>query len=105
MKKLGTSKPKLEVAPPAAGRATGVWPPPEAPDAEDPVALARSAPDGTRLPGTLVVTGASPFVALPVGALVALVVVFFGLGRPGRRRPSRVGTEAPKRPPAGPDAG
>ncbi len=54
---------------------------------DDPAVLARSAPDGTRLPGTLGVPGVSPFVALPTGALLALVVMFFGLGR--HREPSR----------------
>lgn len=55
----------------------------------DPQALARTARAGTRLPGTLRVSGASPFLALPAGALVGLVVVFVGLA--GRReRPRRM---------------
>ena len=47
----------------------------------DPSDLARSASDGARLPGTLMVTGWSPFVALPTGALLGLCVVFVGLSR------------------------
>ena len=47
----------------------------------DPVDLARSAADGARLPGTLAVTGWSPLVALPTGALRGLCVVFVGLSR------------------------
>ena len=50
----------------------------------DPRHLARTAEDGTRLPGNLAVTGRSPWVSLPAGALVALALVFFGVG--GRRR-------------------
>lgn len=49
----------------------------------DPDTLARTARAGTRLPGTLRVSGASPFAALPSGALVGLIVVFVGLA--GRR--------------------
>lgn len=48
---------------------------------EDPVALARTAAKGVHLPGRLVVSGRSPFVAFPSGALLGLVVVFFGLSR------------------------
>ena len=51
----------------------------------DPGPLARSAPDGTTLPGRLELDGWSPLVALPGGALTGLLVVFFGLT--GRRRP------------------
>ena len=47
----------------------------------DPQALAASAKDGTVLPGQLTVTGRSPFAAFPSGALVGLVVVFFGLAK------------------------
>ncbi len=43
----------------------------------DPVVLARTAPDGTELPGDLAVAGASPFLSLPVCALVGLAVVYF----------------------------
>ncbi|WP_182526367.1 hypothetical protein [Nocardioides dongkuii] len=49
----------------------------------DPSELARSASDGTELEGHLHVSGASPFTALPFGALLALIVVF--LGTAGRR--------------------
>jgi hypothetical protein len=58
----------------------------------DPAVLARTAADGTELPGDLALTGFSPYVALPVGAMFALVVVFLatvGRHRPGA--PSRVG--------------
>ena len=47
----------------------------------DPTRLARTAPDGTRLPGTLTVTGWTPFVGWPTGALLGLFVVFIGLSR------------------------
>ena len=47
----------------------------------DPQPLAAAAADRTRLPGTLEVTGWSPFVALPSGALAGLCVVFVGLSR------------------------
>lgn len=47
----------------------------------DPGPLAESAKNGTHLPGRLLVSGDSPFVAFPGGALVGLVVVFFGLSR------------------------
>lgn len=46
----------------------------------DPRVLALDAPDGTHLPGDLVVAGSSAWIALPAGALVALAVVFIGLG-------------------------
>jgi hypothetical protein len=45
----------------------------------DPAALARTAADGTPLPGTLRVAGDGALVSLPVGALTGLVVVFIGL--------------------------
>jgi hypothetical protein len=47
----------------------------------DPATLARAARAGTRLPGTLSVSGVSPFLALPSGALAGLIVVFVGLAR------------------------
>ncbi|WP_244927601.1 hypothetical protein [Nocardioides sp. W7] len=48
----------------------------------DPEVLAKTAADGTRLPGHLVVDGLSPYVALPVGALAAVLVVLLAtLGR------------------------
>ena len=53
----------------------------------DPRHLAASAKDGTRLPGRLSVSGQSEFRAFPAGALLGLVIVFFGLS--GRHhRPS-----------------
>lgn len=45
----------------------------------DPVAAARAAKEGAHLPAALTVSGASPFIALPTGALVALSLVFIGL--------------------------
>ena len=45
----------------------------------DPAAAARHAADGTRLPDQLSVSGRSPFIAFPVGALLGLVFVFIGL--------------------------
>ncbi|WP_432478718.1 hypothetical protein [Nocardioides sp. GXQ0305] len=58
----------------------------------DPTTLARSADDGTRLPGTLTVTGWSPLVAFPTGALLGLFVVFVGLSRKPAEQPDSVGT-------------
>lgn len=49
----------------------------------DPEVLARTAADGTKLSGDLALTGFSPYIALPFGALFALVVVF--LATVGRR--------------------
>lgn len=46
---------------------------------DDPVEAARTAKDGTHLLGSLDVSGASPWIALPAGALVALTLVFLGL--------------------------
>lgn len=45
----------------------------------DPQGLAGAADEGTRLPAALAVSGASPFIALPAGALIALTLVFLGL--------------------------
>lgn len=53
----------------------------------DPAIAARTADDGTRLPMELSVTGRSPWIALPSGALVGLLVVFIGLS-PRRQIPS-----------------
>lgn len=53
----------------------------------DPDVAARTADDGTRLPMQLSVTGRSPWIALPSGALIGLLVVFIGLS-PRRQTPS-----------------
>ena len=52
----------------------------------DPVAVARTAEDYTRIPGSLEVVGRSPWVAFPAGALAGLAVTLLGVGhnRPGR---------------------
>ena len=47
----------------------------------DPQPLAAGSPDRARLPGTLEVTGWSPYVAFPSGALAGLCAVFVGLSR------------------------
>lgn len=47
----------------------------------DPGPLARTAEDYTPLVDELQVAGRSPFVALPGGALVGLIVIFVGLNR------------------------
>lgn len=54
--------------------AVGVWIGPP-----DPVETARSAAEGATLPAALGVSGGTPFLAMPAGALVALAVVFLGL--------------------------
>lgn len=58
----------------------------------DPSRLARTAADGTQLPGTLRVTGWTPVVAWPTGALVGLFVVFIGLSRKRADQQSSVDT-------------
>lgn len=45
----------------------------------DPALAARSAAEGTALPGTLEVSGAGALASLPAGALTGLVLVFIGL--------------------------
>ena len=45
----------------------------------DPTVLARTAEEGTHLPAALDVSGTSPWIALPAGALVAVALVFLGL--------------------------
>ncbi len=50
----------------------------------DPVRLARTATDGTHLPGRLEVSRRTPWISMPAGALVALALVFFGFSA-GRR--------------------
>jgi len=51
---------------------------------DDPHEIARTADDGTHLEGQLEVTGKSPWIAMPAGALIGLTIVFIGLG-PRRR--------------------
>lgn len=46
----------------------------------DPQELAKHASDGTRLPGSLTLSEWSPWIAMPAGALVAVALVFIGLG-------------------------
>jgi hypothetical protein len=41
--------------------------------------LARTAKEGTHLPAALSISGKSPWIAFPAGALVALALVFLGL--------------------------
>jgi hypothetical protein len=41
--------------------------------------VARTAADGTKIPMQLTVTGHSPWIALPSGALIGLLLVFIGL--------------------------
>ena len=53
----------------------------------DPTVLAKTAADGTRLPMELSVSGHSPFIALPAGALLGLCVVFVGLSPRTRPEP------------------
>lgn len=50
----------------------------------DPTLIARTAENGTHLPGELGVSRRTPWISMPAGALVALTLVFFGLS-PGRR--------------------
>jgi hypothetical protein len=47
----------------------------------DPQPIAARADDYTRLPGQLEVGGASPHVALPIGAVAGLCTMFIGLAR------------------------
>lgn len=52
----------------------------------DPTVLAKTAADGTRLPMELSVSGHSPWISLPTGALIGLLLVFIGLS-PRHRAP------------------
>lgn len=52
----------------------------------DPAHLAKTAEDGTHLPGRLEVSRRTPWISMPAGALAALALVFFGFS-PGRRHP------------------
>lgn len=58
----------------------------------DPQVAAASAPDDTRLRGTLEVSGDSPFAALPAGALAGAAAVFIGLTPGGITRRRRGST-------------
>ena len=58
----------------------------------DPEAVARSVPALTRLPGSLTVSGTSPFLALPAAALVGLTVVFLGPSKSSRESRQVVGS-------------
>ena len=58
----------------------------------DPRELAEHASDGTRLAGNLTVSEWSPWIAFPAGALVALALVFIGLGP--RRHPQTEDVDA-----------
>jgi hypothetical protein len=52
---------------------------------DDPAVLARSVKQGTHLPDMLRVSGASPYVAYPTGALLALALVFLCLSTVRKR--------------------
>lgn len=65
----------------------------------DPAAAAHTADDGTRLPSDLSVSGKSPFLALPTGALLGMALVFIGLS-PRAARPES-SESAPEPEPAG----
>ena len=52
----------------------------------DPQHLAKTAADGTRLPSALAVSGRSPWISFPVGALAGLAVVFIALSPRSRDR-------------------
>ncbi len=45
----------------------------------DPTTLAKTAADGTMIPEQLKVSGKSPYIALPVGALIGVALVFLGM--------------------------
>lgn len=55
-------------------------------DPPDPVVVAERSKDLSRVPDELSVSGASPHIAFPSGALLGLAVVYVGLA--GRRRPA-----------------
>jgi hypothetical protein len=48
----------------------------------DPTTLAHSKPNGTRLPGSLVVSGHTPYLVWPIVALIVLALVFFAWSLP-----------------------
>lgn len=64
----------------------------------DPAPVAATAEDGTRLLGTLGVSGRSPFAALPLGALVGLALTYVGVHRPrGEGSGDRLAVRSPGR--------
>ena len=87
---LVNRKPLLTLAAVVVGSVLGAWlmlvvgtslgPP----DQDD---VARTADDGTPVPIALTVSGHSPFIALPAGALLGLCVVFVGLSPRTRPEP------------------
>ncbi|MBZ5736829.1 hypothetical protein [Nocardioides mangrovi] len=63
----------------------------------DPEVLAKTAEEGVHLPMALAVTGKSPYLAYPVGALLGVIMVFIGIS--GHRRhpqPAPQPTPAPE---------
>lgn len=63
--------------------------------APDPEALAKTAKEGTELPGRLVLAGKSPLLAFPVGAMAGLAIALFGVSKSHRR--SVAATDGPSR--------
>ena len=61
----------------------------------DPDHLALTAKEGTHLPAQLTVSGRAPWIALPVGALVGLTLVFLGLTAGSRIATSRADDTPP----------
>lgn len=61
----------------------------------DPTALAHHLPDGTKLPGNLVVSGQSPLLVWPIVGLVVLALVFFSWSRPPEPKHARTSPEDP----------
>ena len=62
----------------------------------DPEVLAKTAADGTLIPEQLQVSGTSPWIALPGGALVGLALVFLGLSVRSSRHPDDEVAPAPE---------
>lgn len=61
----------------------------------DPQLLARTAADGTELPGHLFVAGRGPYAVLPAAALLALIGVFLLAPRRRAHRSAEPGVETP----------
>lgn len=61
----------------------------------DPTTLAHSKPNGTRLPGTLAVSGHSPYLVWPIVALVVLALVFFAWSPSAPPERTRSATDDP----------